>query len=92
MTETVLTHRRALLLGGGAPVAGRVRLSDRSVRFEPREGEPVEVLLVDVRRIALARGRRGALVLETATTTVRIRCFGPRAVAGLLLQTRAGAS
>ena len=92
MTETVLTHRRALLLGGAAPVAGRLRLSDRSVRFEPHDGEPVELVLAEVRRIALRRGRRGALVLETSTTTVRIRCFGMRAVSGLLLHARAGAS
>ena len=92
MTETVLTHRRALLLGGAAPVPGRLRLSDRSVRFEPHDGEPVEVVLAEVRRIAIRPGRRGALVVETVATTVRVRCFGLRAVAGLLLQARRQAS
>ena len=89
MTETVLTHRRALLLGGATPVAGRLRLSDRTVRFEPADGEAVEVALADVRRIALRTGRRGALVVQTRTATMRIRCFGLRGVAGLLLQARA---
>lgn len=89
-TETVLTSRRALLLRPGAPVAGRLRLSETAVRFEPLDGAPVEVVLSEVRRVAVRRGRRGALVVETRAATLRLRCFNVPAVAALLLQARAG--
>ncbi|MFD1722685.1 hypothetical protein [Amnibacterium endophyticum] len=78
----VLTSRRAVLVGAEAR-PGRLRLSERSLRFEPLEGDGLAIPLADVRRVAL---RRRVLVVEHAGGEVRLRCFGVRGVAGLLVQ------
>lgn len=87
MTETVLTSRRAVLLDGRHAVAGRLRVSDRALRFESPEGARVELPIASICRVA-RRGR--VLVVDTAAGSVRIRCFGVRGVAGLLVHACAG--
>ena len=85
----MLTSRRALLLVPGGPVPGRLRISDRRLRFEQADAPALELALADVHRIALRRGRRGHLLVEGGHEALRIRCFGLRGVSGLLLQARA---
>ncbi len=85
--ETVLTSRRALLRGPGRVWApGRLRVSDRAVRFTPLDGAVVEVPLVALLAVRVVRLPRRALVLDTATGPIRLRCFAMPAVAGLLLR------
>lgn len=90
MPETVLTSRRAALVTAGRPVPGRLRLSDRSVRFTPADGSaPVDVPLPAVRRVVR---RRGVLLIDAPGARLRLRCFGLPGVAGLLLQARSAAA
>lgn len=73
----MLTSRRAQLVGGGP---GRLRLSEASLRFDG--GIRLRIPVADVRRVAI---RRRVLVVEHASGEVRLRCFGVRGVAGLLV-------
>ncbi|WP_375405395.1 hypothetical protein [uncultured Amnibacterium sp.] len=82
--EVVLTSRRASVLGGGAWSPGRLRISDRLVRFTSHDGAVVEVALTDVSAVRLARLPRRALVLTTPAGPLRLRCFAMSAVAALL--------
>ena len=83
--ETVLTTRRALLRSpGGGWTAGRLRLSDRAVRFTAADGTGGEVPLGAVTSVRVARRPRAALVLTTPDGPLRLRCFGVPAVAALL--------
>lgn len=77
----MLTSRRAVLVGSPV-VPGRLRLSEDALRFEALAGTTVEVLVAEVRRVAL---RRRTLVVTTAEDEVRVRCFGVRGVADLLV-------
>jgi hypothetical protein len=80
--ETVWTSRRAFLLEGGRWTPGRLRVSDRLVRFTAYDGTVVEV--VEVLGAQVVRRPRRVLVLHTATGPVRLRCFAMPAIAALL--------
>lgn len=82
--EVVLTSRRARLLGGGGWSPGRLRISDRTVRFTAHDGTVVEVALTDVSAVRVARRPRPALVLATPAGPLRLRCFAMPAVALLI--------
>jgi len=82
--ETVLTTRRALLLEGRRWTPGRLRITDRVVRFTRQDGEVVEVAVTTVSAVRVARLPRSTLVLELPSGTLRLRCYAVAAVAGLL--------
>lgn len=82
--EVVLTSRRAWLLGRGGWSPGRLRVSDRVVRFTSHDGAVVEFALTDVAAVRVARLPRRALVLATPAGRLRLRCFAMPAVAALL--------
>lgn len=85
MTETVWTSRRAVLRA--APrrwTPGRLRVSDEAVRFTAHDGATTEVPLAALTSVRVGRLPRRALVLETATGTIRVRCFAMPAIAALL--------
>ena len=83
--ETVLTTRRALLRTDAGWVRGRLRVTDRRVRFTALDGAlEVEVPLVALSEVRVSRGVRRALVLSTPDGVLRLRCFAVPAVAGLL--------
>ena len=67
MTEEVVwTSRRALLHAEDRSwAAGRLRLSDQTVRFTALDGDATEVPLADLAGVRLVRLPRRALVLET---------------------------
>lgn len=83
--ETVWTSRRASLRSPARRwVAGRLRLSDRTVRFTAHDGATTEVPLSAVTAVRVARRPRRALVLETDSGPLRLRCFAMPAIAALL--------
>ncbi|WP_375388673.1 hypothetical protein [uncultured Amnibacterium sp.] len=83
--ETVLTSRRAFLRSAGRGwTPGRLRVSDRRVRFTASDGTVLEVARAGVSAVRLARLPRRALVLDTAAGPIRLRCFAMPAVAILL--------
>lgn len=83
--ETVLTSRRALLRTGARTWApGRLRITDRLVRFTGQDGAVVEVARGRVSAVRVARLPRQALVLDTDDGTIRVRCFAMPAIAALL--------
>jgi hypothetical protein len=82
--ETVLTTRRALLLTGRTWTPGRLRITDRVVRFTAHDGEVAEVAVTDISAVRVVRRPRRALVLETPRGPLRLRCFAVPAVAALL--------
>lgn len=84
--EIVLTSRRARLgVDGGRWTPGRLRVSDRAVRFTAHDGGTVEVAVADVSAVRVVRWPRPALLLTTAAGPIRLRCFSMRAVADLVL-------
>jgi hypothetical protein len=83
--ETVLTSRRALLRADRRRwTRGRLRVSDRAVRFTALDGSVVEVARAELSAVRVARRPRRALVLETPAGPLRLRCFAMSAVAALL--------
>ncbi|WP_158589998.1 hypothetical protein [Amnibacterium setariae] len=82
--ETVWTSRRALLLVAGRWTPGRLRLSDRALRFTAHDGEVVEVAAAEARAVRLVGRPRRVLLLETPDGPLRLRCFAAPAVAALL--------
>jgi hypothetical protein len=83
--ETVLTSRRAWLLVAARRWApGRLRVSDRALRFTAHDGAMTEVALSALGAVRVARLPRPALVLQTDAGTLRLRCFAVPAVAALL--------
>jgi hypothetical protein len=83
--EVVLTSRRALLHAPGAGWRpGRLRVSDREVRFTARDGAVVAVPTAAVASVRLVRRPRRALRLETPEGPLLLRCFALPAVAALL--------
>lgn len=85
MTETVYTSRRALLRSEARVwTAGRLRVSDRAVRFTAHDGAETEVLLAELLDVRVARLPRRALVLETPAGRLHLRCFAVPAIAVLL--------
>jgi hypothetical protein len=83
--ETVYTSRRAFLhVEGRTWTPGRLRLSDRAVRFTALDGTVVEVGTAELVAVRLVGVRRRALLLETPTETLRLRCFAMPAIAALL--------
>ena len=82
--ETVLTSRRALLLAGRRWSPGRLRISDRVIRFTAHDGAITEIAVSEVSAIRVVRRPRPALQLETPGGAVRLRCFAATAVATLL--------
>ena len=84
MDEIVLTSRRALLLAGRRWSPGRLRISDRVVRFTAYDGAVTEVSVSEVSAVRVVRRPRPALLLETPTGALRLRCFAAPAVATLL--------
>jgi hypothetical protein len=83
--EVVLTSRRALLHAEGRRwTPGRLRVSDRVVRFTAQDGGVVEVAMTDLSAVRLAGRPRRTLVLETPDASLRLRCFALAAVAALL--------
>jgi hypothetical protein len=80
--EVVYTSRRASLRQARRWTPGRLRVSDRALRFTAHDGAVVELTgLLDVR---VVRWPRRALVLGTSAGPVRLRCFAMPAVAALL--------
>lgn len=82
--EVVLTSRRARLLGGRGWLPGRLRISDRTVRFTAHDGTTTEVPRSGVASVRVARRPRPALVLATPAGPLRLRCFAMPAVALLI--------
>lgn len=83
--EVVLTSRRALLhTEGRGWMPGRLRVSDRVIRFTALDGSVVEVDAAEVASVRLRGRPRRALVLDTPHGPLRLRCFGMPAVAALL--------
>lgn len=83
--EVVLTSRRAWLHAEARRwTPGRLRVSDRVVRFTAHDGTVVEFALTEVSAVRMARLPRRALVLATPVGPLRLRCFAMPAVAALL--------
>jgi hypothetical protein len=83
--EVVWTTRRALLhVPGRAWTPGRLRVSDRAVRFTGHDGAVVEVAREEVTAVRIVGRPRRALLLETPEGPLRVRCFALPAVAALL--------
>jgi hypothetical protein len=89
--EVVLTSRRAVLHAPGRGWhAGRLRVSDRELRFTDRDGRTLVVPAAGIGAVRLVRRPRRALRVETPDGPVLLRCFALAAVARLL--AREGAS
>ncbi|MGT2426317.1 hypothetical protein [Amnibacterium kyonggiense] len=82
--ETVWTSRRALLAAERGWTPGRLRVSDRALRFTAHDGVVVEVRTTDVATVRVTRLPRRVLVLETAAGRLRLRCFAVPAIAALV--------
>jgi len=82
--EAVWTSRRALLLVAGRWTPGRLRISDRALRFTSHDGAVVEVAAPDVRAVRLTGRARRVLVVEAPSGPLRLRCFAAPAIATLL--------
>ncbi|GAA2752355.1 hypothetical protein [Amnibacterium kyonggiense] len=83
--ERVWTSRRALLAAPrGAWTPGRLRVSDRVLRFTAHDGTVTEVALEAVTAVRVTRLPHRVLVLETPSGPLRLRCFAVPAVAELL--------
>ncbi len=80
--EVVYTSRRAFLRQARTWTPGRLRVSDRGLRFTAHDGAIVEV--AEVLDVRLVRWPRRALVLSTPSGPLRLRCFAMPAVAALL--------
>lgn len=83
--EVVWTSRRALLRTSGRRwTPGRLRVSDRAVRFTAHDGTEVEVLRSVLGSARVTRLPRRCLLLETPDGVLRLRCFAVPAIAALL--------
>jgi hypothetical protein len=83
--EVVYTSRRAWLLEAPRTwTPGRLRVSDRALRFTAHGGATTELPLTALASVRIARLPRRALVLETAEGTLHLRCFAVPAIAALL--------
>ena len=83
--ETVYTSRRSLLRADARRwTPGRLRVSDRAVRFTTVDGAITEVAIAAVAAVRLVRLPRRALVLETDAGPLHLRCFAMPAVALLV--------
>lgn len=83
--EVVYTSRRAFLRGPARSwTPGRLRVSDRLVRFTAADGAVTEVPVAALDAVRVARLPRRVLVLETREGRLLIRCFAMPAIAALL--------
>lgn len=83
--ETIWTSRRASLRSATRRwTPGRLRVSDLTVRFTAVDGATTEVARDALDAVRVVRLPRPALVLETASGPIRLRCFAMPAVAALL--------
>lgn len=83
--EVVYTSRRAWLrVSARSWSPGRLRVSDRMLRFTAHDGATTEVALSALGAVRVRRLPRASLVVETEEGPLRLRCFAVPAVAALL--------